>query len=324
MESKNKKIDIVMATYNGEKYISEQLDSIINSKDFDKYVKNIIIVDDGSTDNTINIVSAYCAKYKNIIFTPCSERKLGAAKNFEKGMLLSNAPYVMLCDQDDVWLSNKISLSFEKIQQVEDSESSIPCLVFSDLKLVDSRLKTIYESFFDFNKVKFPKALSLAFILSNNVAPGCTMILNKALVSKALPMPQKIVMHDWWLMIFSLCYGKVFVLNEKTMLYRQHNNNTVGINRNGFIKKCLSLKKQIYYFFDGKQKSITQAKELHQTSDTFNMSKENYSIVSAYTESITLYKVFSFPFWRFLFKTENGFFRKCLLICFVLHLFWIK
>jgi len=315
MGSKSKKIDIVMATYNGEKYISEQLDSIVNSEDFNNHIKNIIIVDDCSTDNTINIISTYCAKYKNIIFTPCGERKLGAAKNFEKGILLSSAPYVMLCDQDDIWLPNKISKSFEKIVELERREGNVPSLVFSDVSVVNSGLDVIYDSFLDLNKIN--NMPSIEFLCFNNIAPGCTMILNRTLIGIAFPMPENVIMHDWWLLLYALFCGKIDILYEQTMLYRQHGNNTVGVKRNSLIRKIIYINKQWCDFVKNRERCIGQL-ELLFFSKNFKCNEKYVHIWNLFLLKPKVSSVFNMKYWVDQFRTEMTVFRRLFLILYCL------
>lgn len=315
MESKSKKIDIVMATYNGEKYISEQLDSIVNSEDFNNYIKNIIIVDDGSTDNTINIISTYCAKYKNIIFNPCGESKLGAAKNFEKGILLSSAPYVMLSDQDDIWLPNKISKSFEKIVELERREGNVPSLVFSDVSVVNSGLDVIYDSFLDLNKIK--NMPSIEFLCFNNIAPGCTMILNRTLIGIAFPMPENVIMHDWWLLLYALFCGKIDILYEQTMLYRQHGNNTVGVKRNSLIRKVIYINNQWCDFVKNREICISQL-ELLFLSENFKCNKKYVHMLNLFLLKPKVSSVFNMKYWVDQFRTEMTVFRRLFLILYCL------
>lgn len=315
MKSKTKKIDIVMATYNGEKYISEQLDSIVNSECFNDYIKNLIIVDDGSTDNTINIISNYCAKYENIIFTPCGERKLGAAKNFEKGILLSNAPYVMLCDQDDIWLPSKISKSFEKIVGLERRDGNVPSLVFSDVSVVNSGLNVIYDSFFDlYNIDKLP---SIEFLCFNNIAPGCTMILNRKLIDIAFPMPENVIMHDWWLLLYALFCGKVDTLYEQTMLYRQHGNNAVGVKKNSFIRKITCINKQWSDFVKNRERCIRQL-ELLFWSKNFKCNEKYTHILDFLLLKPKVSSVFNINYWFNQLRTEMTLFRRLFFILYFL------
>lgn len=315
----NRPIDIVLATYNGECYIKEQLDSIISGISYNELINSIIIVDDGSTDSTLTIVSEYCKKYNNIKFFPSKGEKFGPVKNFERGMLLSKADYVMLCDQDDVWLPNKIFASFNKLKEIENGDPSVPCLVFTDLEIVDSALQVVYQSFFDFNKLKFPRDLSLEFIMSNNVAPGCTMIMNNKLISYALPIPSTAIMHDWWLMIFTKCYGRIDVLAEETIMYRQHNNNTVGVKKKSLINKFISLNEQLQIYFSMRRRCIRQVESLIKTQCQLTLEDDFSESLNLYIKPLTVKNFFSKMFWSYKLKTERTILRKVMLFLYIIR-----
>jgi len=314
----NKPIDVVLATYNGELYIRAQIDSIINNTNSAELINNIIIVDDGSNDSTVSIINELCHLYTKIKFYPSSGEKLGPVRNFERGLLLTSTNYIMLCDQDDKWLPNKISSSFDKIIEIENGDFYVPCLIFTDLQIVDSKLNTISQSFFDFNNVKFPRDLELEFLMANNVAPGCTMILNKALVAYSLPMPSSVIMHDWWLMIFAKCYGRIGVIQQPTIMYRQHSKNTVGVKINSLMNKILSINEQLIKFFSMKNLSIKQVSSLASFNCSLILNKDYAYSLSIYIKPLSLRHFFSLAFWSYQFNSERTFLRKIMLFLYIL------
>ena len=145
-------LDIVIATFNGEKYITEQLDSILSSEDFDSIVNKIIISDDNSSDRTRDIISDYAKNY------PCinlylNDDKNGVVGNFSNALNISTADYIVLCDQDDFWKSEKLSILTNGIKKLEaGSNENTPCLFFTDLEVVDETLRIIDNSFFHLTK----------------------------------------------------------------------------------------------------------------------------------------------------------------------------
>lgn len=222
-------IDIALASYNGEQYIEEQILSILANKigPAGFSLGNIIVSDNMSTDRTQEIVRRMSLQYPNIELH--LNEKRGVINNFNHALINSRADYVMLSDQDDIWLENKISLTLERLLELEQKAGkSSPLLVFTDLRVTNAQLQTISPSFFESQKIKpegyrFPKNIFLS-----NVAPGCTMMINRRLLDLAVPVPPEAVMHDWWLILVASSFGAVSHLNEQTILYRQHGNNQVG------------------------------------------------------------------------------------------------
>lgn len=244
-------IAILLSTYNGERYLEEQIESILK-QDFSDL--KIFIRDDGSTDSTVSIIQHYESLYSNIYFLK-EDNNLGAAMSFMSLLKRVSSDYYMFCDQDDIWHKNKVSKSISKIIDVEQKQT-MPVLVFSNAKVVNDKLDIINGSFWNYNRVS-PKIIltSSKFINVFNCSPGCTMIFNNELKKCLTDYDENIVMHDWYIMIKALQNGKVDFINESLMSYRQHSNNTVGadkISAKTFIHKLIwfpkTVKKQIKTF----------------------------------------------------------------------------
>lgn len=226
-------IDVLLATYNGEKYIKEQIDSILNQT-----YENIrlIISDDCSKDKTQEILKEY-EKKDNRIELYIQEKNLGVVKNIEFLLKQVKNKYYMLSDQDDIWLPEKIEKSLETL--LENNAD----LVFGDLEVVNQDLKTMYPSFGDFmllNKKihKYINSNMLNYIY--NCVTGCTILAKKETIQKILPLPKKskYLIHDHWIGLMTSIYGKVVYMTEKYIKYRQHGNNQVGTDKisHGFKK----------------------------------------------------------------------------------------
>lgn len=227
------KIDILMPTYNGEKYLREQLDSILNQtyKDI-----RIIISDDCSKDSTPEILKEYKEKDERVEIY-LQEKNLGVVKNIEFLLTKVENPLYMLADQDDVWLINKIEKSVEKLNK-ENAD-----LVFGDLEVVDKNLETMYPSFGDFmllnRKInKYINSYKVNYLY--NCVTGCTLLSKKEFIDKILPLPtySKYLIHDYWIGLVVALNGKLTYMPEKYIKYRQHGNNEVGTNKisHGFKK----------------------------------------------------------------------------------------
>lgn len=218
-------IDVLMATYNGEKYIKEQIESILNQT-----YKNIhlIISDDGSKDNTVQILKEYENKDKRVTVY-VQKQNLGYIKNFEFLLTKIENDIYMLSDQDDVWKVDKIENTYNKLKEEKAD------LVFSDLEVVDSNLKQIYPSFNDYMKLtkKIKKCDGLERQYLYNCMVGCTIMSKKQFVEKILPLPSKskYLVHDMWIGVIVSIYGKSVYLDEKTIYYRQHGNNQIGTEK---------------------------------------------------------------------------------------------
>lgn len=245
----NKKIYILMATYNGEKYISEQIDSLLNQT-YQNW--KLIIHDDNSKDKTVEIAKRYERKYTNKIKVIDDDTITGGAKeNFS--FLLENIDndydYIMFCDQDDFWLEHKIEITLNKMLEVEKGNINQPILIHTDLKVVDEELNIISESMFKYQKLNLNNQKNIKMISMENIITGCTMMLNKRLALFSKEIPSEAIMHDWWIAIITLKEsGIIDFVDEGTILYRQHESNTIGskkVNVSYYLKKLLKIKEVI-------------------------------------------------------------------------------
>lgn len=219
----NEKVDILLATYNGEKYVREQIESILNQT----YQNiQIIISDDCSKDGTREILKEYEQNDKIKVFY--QEKNLGYVKNFEFLLRQVEHNLYMLSDQDDVWKKEKIEKSVEKLEK-ENLD-----LVFGDLEVVDENLNTICKSYNQYMHLsrkieKYSSDYRLQYLY--NCMTGCTILSKKEYLDKILPLPtnSKYMIHDYWIGLIISLNGKVGYLKEPYILYRQHGNNQVGI-----------------------------------------------------------------------------------------------
>lgn len=253
-------IDILMATYNGEEYIHEQIQSILNQtyKEWILYIR-----DDKSTDKTVSIIREFVTTYPNkIIFIEDELGSLGAKNNFSQLMNYSTNEYCMFCDQDDVWLENKIEISLEAMTKSESKYGkNMPILIHTDLTVVDEGLVKINQSYWDLQNLDSKYRGLSRLIVENNIT-GCTMMINKKLKLKISQIPNQAIMHDWWIGIVAGVFGKIIPINTPTILYRQHNNNVVGASNVNNISYIISKinKSEINRSIE---RSIVQAREFY-------------------------------------------------------------
>lgn len=269
-------VQILLATYNGEKYISALLESLL-AQTYQNF--KIIANDDCSKDNTFNILKDYENKFPDKIEASQNPVPSGCAKNnFFNLLKLSHADYVMFCDQDDIWEKDKVEKTLKVMLDTESRKKDIPVLVHTDLKVVDENLNILNNSYFRFSHIKNSTELNRAVV--QNCVTGCTAMINKSLLDLIIENNENIIMHDWWVYLIASTFGKIAFLNESTVLYRQHKNNSVGAKGKYLLSKKemqLSINKTIkqclYFFNIYKDKlSSSQAEMLSLYSD---IKKEN-------------------------------------------------
>lgn len=235
-------VDVILATYNGEKFLEEQIQSLL-AQTYSEI--KIIISDDGSSDDTLVILKKYESQFEHICIVN-EARQGGVVNNFNKALAYSKSNYIMFCDQDDIWLENKVKDSLGEILKLEGIYGNdIPLCSFSDLTVVDASLNVIDESFYHLNNLSPSHNLDKRFLCWRSTVYGCSMIFNSNLKSACYPMPNNIPMHDQWVAIFAVKHGHISYMNKSNILYRQHENNVVGGAGKGFLGKLFSLFKNL-------------------------------------------------------------------------------
>ena len=226
------KVCVMMSTYNGERFLPDQLDSLLAQKGVET---EIYIRDDGSNDSTKDIIEKYMGKHANIHFT--EGRNMGPGRSFwELLRFVPEYDYYAFCDQDDVWLPEKLKIGVGHLKKAERRLG----LYYSKTRLVDNNMKKLkgYES--DYKNCK----PSFGQLIAENNASGCTMVWNKELNSIARQLfPEHMRMHDHMLyLICQVCNGYVFYDRKAYIYYRQHGSNVVS-GRDDFRKYMASVLK---------------------------------------------------------------------------------
>ena len=233
--SANTKIAVLLSTYNGEKFLGEQLDSLLAQSH-----KNFILVvrDDGSRDRTVSILESYAGDHpERIHFLSRDGVNMGASAGFaflvgyvlkNKDLLRLKSTYMMFCDQDDTWFPEKIEKLLEAMLATEaDNDSTLPIIVHSDLEVVSEQNTVIAKSLISYQGLEIGRN-SFPNLVISNLVTGCTALINEPLAEKALPIPEKAIMHDWWLALVASAFGRLVYLDIPLVHYRQHDNNTIG------------------------------------------------------------------------------------------------
>ena len=214
----NKKIDILMATYNGEKYLAEQLDSIINQT---YHNWNLLIRDDNSTDRTLEIIQDYQKKDNRIKLLKDNEGNLGIVKNFEELLKNSESEFIMFSDQDDIWIENKLDVYLKTAEKIKIKGF----LLHSDAILFDKNKSNILKDTFT-SKKAINKGLENVFF--NYFVQGATILISKEIKNFILPFPKEVYLHDRYIHLISeLFFERIFV-NKALIYYRQHGDNQIG------------------------------------------------------------------------------------------------
>ncbi len=226
-------VDILLSTYNSESFL-EDLFYSLDQQSF--YNWRLIIRDDGSTDKTKDLLYRFREKDKDrILLIEDKGLTLGPKQSFAELLKHSTSEYIMFCDHDDYWLPNKIEISLKRIKELEKRVPDKPALVCSDLTVTDKDLHIIHPSFWKYVRINPENVKNIYRLVINNPVVGCTIIMNRAAKSISIPIPDQAVMHDWWIALKVAQNGAIGWIEESTILYRQHSNNTIGalsINRN--------------------------------------------------------------------------------------------
>lgn len=252
-------VDIALATYNGGAYLSEFFDSLLKQK---YPFWRVIVRDDGSTDNTTEIIRAFERSFPDRIVVINDELgNLGTTGNFNQILQYSNTEYVMLADQDDVWLPTKVEHTLSVMQSLSKKfGSDMPLLVHTDLRVINAQGDVLAPSFWEYQNLEPNFSKLLNRLLVQNVVTGCTVMINRALLERALPIPAEAIMHDWWLGLVAAAFGKVGYIEEATILYRQHGANDIGAKHWGLPYILRKLREGVVGLRTSIQKTQVQAR----------------------------------------------------------------
>lgn len=225
-------VTILIAVYNGETYLKEQLDSIKKQTD-NRW--RLIARDDGSSDRSLQILKEFAENVDNEVLIYSNDTPSGSAKNNFAKLINDalDASYVMFADQDDIWKKDKIRLCMDKMKKLESKYGKdTPILVHGDLEVVNNNMDVISKSMFKYSDIRHKSSL-MQLLVQNNVT-GCTMLINKALcngIARAAGSPD-IIMHDYLAAIYAKIFGKTAFINKPLVSYRQHGKNSIGAKAN--------------------------------------------------------------------------------------------
>ena len=284
---------VIICTYNGAYFISQQLESILRQTILPS---KIIISDDYSSDNTLEIAQKICQKFQFSSLEIRKGGKLGVVHNFLSAIAYAKSEYIFLADQDDIWLPNKAEEFLNTFAKLDKNQ---PILVFSDASLIDEQGNKIFESFFTYQGIS-QNIMKDDSILYRNCVQGASCAINKDLQqlvveSLSLININNLYMHDWWIALLARYYGQYQYINKPLLEYRQHGKNQVGV----FNKKF----RFIYYITRFKQYlnnfklAIKQVKEFEDFTQNYAkkkaklLAKEKRVYVSVSKLKVTIIKL---------------------------------
>lgn len=295
-------ITIALASYNGEKYIKEQLDSLINQNtgcDF-----RIVVQDDCSSDGTMDILRRYEERYPQKIQVKQNDRPTGSPQgNFFKLLKEIDDDYVMLCDQDDVWLEDKIQLTYERMKQLEmECGKGKPLLVFSNVIVADEKMNVISESMADYQKTA-PRHNGLNNYLVQNNVTGCTAIINRELLEYMKYEPEVCMMHDWWMALLASAFGHMAYMDKPLVKYRQHGGNQMGARAADDVSQYierLSKGEEVRRNYDKmfKQAEIFLERYREELSDKQVKLLEGFISINGAPRIMKIFKIFRFRLFK--------------------------
>ncbi len=230
MITNHSQVAILLSTYNGERFLPELLDSLLRQtfKDFSVFVR-----DDGSTDSSRSIIDEYKKRDDRIVYIN-DDLHLGPAQTFLHLLNEIDSSYYMFCDQDDVWLENKIEISVKKIKEIEKETPGVPVYVYTDLVVTDGNLNIISQSMWEYSHLNVNLPTTFNYICVYNNIAGCTSILNNCTKNVVCQTPVSLpnnIYHDWWVAIcVSKNRGKIVPLKKSTILFRRHGNNETVVS----------------------------------------------------------------------------------------------
>lgn len=223
-------IYVLLATFNGERFLQAQLESILNQED-----RNWILLtrDDGSSDRSRAILEEYADRDSRIVVVNDALGNLGPGRNFAHLGEMAKARgalYFAFCDQDDSWHRQKLSILRTLTMDAEERAGvSVPVLAFSDLRIIDNQGSVRADSYVRYAGACFNPFGDYFWLIAQNAIPGCAMLGNRALLEFALPIPRAAIHHDWWFALCAAATGRLVGADRPLIDYRVHGRNVVGV-----------------------------------------------------------------------------------------------
>lgn len=307
-------ITIIMAVYNGQEYIREQLESL---KDQTYTEWRLVIRDDRSSDKTAEIVKKFSDEVEQEVIFKVNEKPSGSAKN-NFALLINDAKesdYVMFCDQDDIWKKDKIEITFNKMKQAEERYGrDFPLLVHGDVEVIDENGNINADSMFEMSHINADSKLPQ--ILIQNHVTGCTMMCNKKLIAgiSEYASSKYIIMHDYLAALYASVFGKIEVIKKPLLSYRQHSGNSVGAKNNNnpvyLLKRLANGRKSYKEAMETSRNQVKFFVEIYRKELAAEKYCEEYELMSGYASLGSRAKLYRIMFYKKNHIWKNGTIRK--------------
>ena len=307
-------ITIIMAVYNGQEYIREQLESL---KDQTYTEWRLVIRDDRSSDKTAEIVKKFSDEVEQEVIFKVNEKPSGSAKN-NFALLINDAKesdYVMFCDQDDIWKKDKIEITFNKMKQAEERYGrDFPLLVHGDVEVIDENGNINADSMFEMSHINADSKLPQ--ILIQNHVTGCTMMCNKKLIVgiSEYTSSEYIIMHDYLAALYASVFGKIEVIKKPLISYRQHSGNSVGAKNNNnpmyLLKRLANGRKSYKEAMETSRNQVKFFVEIYRKELAAEKYCEEYELMSGYASLGSRAKLYRIMFYKKNHIWKNGTIRK--------------
>lgn len=307
-------ITIIMAVYNGQEYIREQLESL---KDQTYTEWRLVIRDDRSSDKTAEIVKKFSDEVEQEVIFKVNEKPSGSAKN-NFALLINDAKesdYVMFCDQDDIWKKDKIEITFNEMKQVEERYGrDFPLLVHGDVEVIDENGNINADSMFEMSHINADSKLPQ--ILIQNHVTGCTMMCNKKLIAgiSEYASSEYIIMHDYLAALYASVFGKIEVIKKPLLSYRQHSGNSVGAKNNNnpvyLLKRLANGRKSYKEAMETSRNQVKFFVEIYREELAAEKYCKEYELMSGYASLGSRAKLYRIMFYKKNHIWKNGTIRK--------------
>ena len=307
-------ITIIMAVYNGQEYIREQLESL---KDQTYTEWRLVIRDDRSSDKTAEIVKKFSDEVEQEVIFKVNEKPSGSAKN-NFALLINDAKesdYVMFCDQDDIWKKDKIEITFNKMKQAEERYGrDFPLLVHGDVEVIDENGNINADSMFEMSHINADSKLPQ--ILIQNHVTGCTMMCNKKLIAgiSEYASSEYIIMHDYLAALYASVFGKIEVIKKPLLSYRQHSGNSVGAKNNNnpvyLLKRLANGRKSYKEAMETSRNQVKFFVEIYREELAAEKYCKEYELMSGYASLGSRAKLYRIIFYKKKHIWKSGTIRK--------------
>lgn len=320
---------VLLASYNGEKYIKDQLESIIGVYKGNVY---ILVSDDGSKDSTVSIIESFVENRADSSLTFNKSEVKGHKGNFTNlcdFTFNNHFDYFCFCDQDDVWLPDKLLIQQKRMSELEALHGKdTPILIHSDLELVDKHLLSIHPSFMKHQQFTNPQHYLLEDLLYQNIVTGCTCFFNRALLEVANPIPLCSPVHDWWFALCAKTFGVLDYIDQPLVKYRQHGNNSIGAKGHSEQRNFFNLQtyKTLYNYPSHIVAAVQQANTLLETinNNYLSVKKDDLDVIDQFAHIQTRNAFKRICFAKKLFKGKRPLLERFYLYFVFFIIRWMK